>query len=99
VREPRVFQDVFLKSIENNGKLYEPGLIAFYNLKSFHLLKDVALGPKMLLKGKLPLLPHRSKNRDKLREIMAKAKAHEEELGSKVQELSHSGHGHGKKGH
>jgi len=99
VREPRVFQDVFLKSIQDFGKLYEPGLIAFYNLKSFHFFKDVGLGPKMLLKGKLPLLPHRSKNVDKLREIMEKARAHEEKLGKKVQELAHSGHGHGKEGH
>ncbi|MEW6439997.1 MAG: 4Fe-4S dicluster domain-containing protein [bacterium] len=95
VREPKVFQDAFLKSIEDFGRLYEPGLIASYNLKSFHPLKDVALGPKMLLKGKLPLLPHRSRNRDKLREIMERARAHEQEQGVKAaREASHGGHGH-----
>jgi len=99
VKEPRVFQDVFLKSVHDYGKLYEPGLIAFYNLKSGHLFKDVALGPRMLFKGKLPLLPHRSANVAKLREIMAKAKAYEQEAGRQVEEHAHSGHGHGSEGH
>ena len=79
VKEPRVFQDVFLKSVENHGRLYEPGMIAFYNLKSGDLFHDVSLGPKMLVKGKLPLLPHTSKNREKLREIFRKAEALEQE--------------------
>jgi heterodisulfide reductase subunit C len=84
VKEPRVFQDTFLRSLEIHGKLYEPGLIGMYNMKSLHLFHDVGLGPKMLLKGKLPLLPHQSKNRKKLREIFEKAKAHEQEAGDRV---------------
>ena len=94
VKEPAVFQDVFLKSLEVHGKLYEPGLIGFYNMKSFHPFQDVGLAPKMLLKGKLPLLPHFSKNRGKVREIMEKAKAYEEEKGREAQkkESSHEGH-------
>jgi heterodisulfide reductase subunit C len=99
VKEPRVFQDVFLKSVHDYGKLYEPGLIAFYNLKSGHLFKDVALGPRMLFKGKLPLLPHRSANVAKLREIMAKANAYEQEAGRQVEAQAHGGHGHGSEGH
>jgi heterodisulfide reductase subunit C len=79
VKEPRVFQDVFLKSVENHGRLFEPGMIAFYNLKSGDLFHDVSLGPKMLVKGKLPLFPHTSKNREKLREIFRKAEALEQE--------------------
>ena len=94
VKEPRVFQDVFLKSVENHGRLYEPGMIAFYNLKSGDLFHDVILGPKMLVKGKLPLLPHTSKNRFKLREIFEKAKAHEQKAAE-----GETDSGHGKPGH
>jgi len=93
VREPAIFQDVFLKSLELYGKLYEPGLIGFYNLKSFHPFHDVGLGPKMLLKGKLPLLPHTSRNKDKLKQIMERARKYEEEKGK---EAAAGGHGHGK---
>ena len=94
VKEPRVFQDVFLKSVENHGRLYEPGMIAFYNLYSGDLFHDVGLGPKMLLKGKLPLLPHTSKNREKLREIFRKAEALEREAGKKAGEEAHDESGH-----
>jgi len=93
IKEPKIFQDVFLKSLEVHGKLHEPGLIAFYNMKSMHLFHDVGLGPKMLLKGKLPLLPHRSKNREKVKEIMERAKAHEEKKGREAEE-SGQPHGH-----
>jgi heterodisulfide reductase subunit C len=86
IKEPRVFQDVFLKSVEHNGRLFEPGMIAFYNLRSGDLFHDVNLGPKMLLKGKLPLLPHTSKNREKLREIFRKAEACEMEAGRKTRQ-------------
>jgi len=90
LKEPKIFQDVFLKSLEVHGKLHEPGLIGFYNLKSMHPFHDVGLGPKMLLKGKLPLLPHRSKNRVKVREIMERARAHEEKKGKEAEESSHT---------
>ena len=59
---------------------------------SLHPFHDVGLGPKMLLKGKLPLLPHFSKNREKVKEIMEKAKAYEEAKGKEAEE---SGHSHG----
>lgn len=93
IKEPAIFQDVFLRSLELYGKLYEPGLIGFYNLKSMHPFHDVGLGPKMFFKGKLPLVPHTSKNRDKLREIMERSKTYEQEKGK---EAEAGGHGHGK---
>jgi hypothetical protein len=69
-------------------------MIAFYNLQSGDLFHDVALGPKMLLKGKLPLLPHTSKNREKVREIFRKAEALEREVGEKASEEEHHESGH-----
>jgi heterodisulfide reductase subunit C len=92
VREPAVFQDVFLKSLEVHGKLFEPGLIGFYNLKSGHLFQDVALGPQMIRKGKLPLLPHFSKNRQKVREIFERAKAYEQAQGREAEKKEDHGH-------
>ena len=77
VKDPALFQDVFLASVENHGRLYEPGMIASYKMRSFHLFQDVTLAPKMMVKGKLPLLPHNTKNREKLREIFQKAKQYE----------------------
>ena len=50
--------------------------------------------PKMLVKGKLPLLPHTSKNREKLREIFRKAEALEKEAGKEKADSGHGAPGH-----
>ncbi len=94
VKDPAIFQDVFLGSVENHGRLYEPGMIASYKMKSLHFFQDVALAPKMLVKGKLPLLPHNSKNREKLREIFQKARQYEQDKGEEVAKAgeAHSEH-------
>ena len=63
------FHRAFLDSIEYTGRLYEMGLVADYKVRSRHLLKDVALAPKMYLRGKLPLLPHLIKGRDAMKRI------------------------------
>ena len=63
------FHRAFLDSIRTTGRLYEIGLVADYKLRSRHFLKDVALAPKMYLRGKLPLLPHLIKGRDAMKRI------------------------------
>ena len=93
VKEPMVFQDVFIDSMRLYGKLYEPGMMAFYNLRSGHLFHDFKLGPPMLFKGKLPLFPHWSKNRQRLKEIIERAEAHERDEVEKGE--GHGGHGSG----
>jgi heterodisulfide reductase subunit C len=63
------FHRAFLDSIRTTGRLYEIGLVADYKLRSRHFLKDVALAPKMYLRGKLPLFPHLIKGRDAMKRI------------------------------
>ncbi len=91
LKEPRVFQDVFLKSMRTHGTLFEPEMMALYNLKSFHLFHDVGLGPPMLLKGKLPLTPHRSKNRERLQQIFQRAEVQERHEDRISTEETHAG--------
>ena len=63
------FHKAFMDSVETTGRLYEVGLVADYKARSGHLFKDVMLAPKMLLRGKLPLLPHLIKGRDAMKRI------------------------------
>jgi len=93
VKDPAIFQDVFLKSMEVHGKLYEPGLIGFYNMKSMNPFHDVVLAPKMFLKGKLHLWPPFSKNREKVKEIFEKAAAHEKAKTLEAEKEDDHGHG------
>jgi heterodisulfide reductase subunit C2 len=50
-----VFNDAFLAGVRKRGRIYELGLMATYKLRTGRLLDDVAKGPMMLAKGKLPL--------------------------------------------
>lgn len=51
VPDIHLFEDLFLKSVENYGRLKELRTIAEYNLRSGHFLKDVDKGIRLMLKG------------------------------------------------
>ncbi|PIP40667.1 heterodisulfide reductase subunit C [Candidatus Desantisbacteria bacterium CG_4_10_14_3_um_filter_40_18] len=62
VREVPILNQIFLKSIELTGRVYEVGVIGAYNFFSLNPFKDIPLGIKMFLKGKLNLMPHSAGN-------------------------------------
>ncbi len=68
-REVAVFNDTFLRSVKNNGRLHEVGLVAYYNLRSKHLLHDVLKAPALFFKGKLKIFPGRIKRVQDVRRI------------------------------
>ena len=69
-----LFHRIFLGNVRQFGRVFEIGMIGFYNLFSGHYLKDVIMAPKMLLKGKLSLLPPRNRRGKELRRMFAVAR-------------------------
>lgn len=63
------FHKAFLSSIEKTGRVYELGMLTRYKLKTGTLMQDMKLGVKMLLKGKIKLLPHRIRRLAEVRRI------------------------------
>ena len=63
------FHRAFLDSVKYTGRLYEIGLIAGYKARVQNVFQDLTLAPKMLVKGKLPLIPEIIKGRKQMREI------------------------------
>jgi heterodisulfide reductase subunit C len=55
------FHQSFLGSIRLAGRLYEFGLIADYKRRTWKFFQDVLMAPRVLMRGKLALLPHRIK--------------------------------------
>lgn len=51
------FHKSFLKSIEKTGRLYEIGLVAGFKMRTFKIIQDMVLVPKMFFSGKLNLFP------------------------------------------
>ncbi len=70
-----LFHSTFLDGIRSNGKIHELMLILRYTLASGDifkfkkLFKDMILGAKMFLKGKLAILPSRIKGAKEVRRI------------------------------
>lgn len=60
------FHRAFLDSVKYTGRLYEVGLIADYKMRTFHLLQDMDVAPKMFVKGKLPVIPETVKNKKQI---------------------------------
>jgi len=73
-----IFNREFLSTVENNGRLYEIGMLAKYKIKSGTLFQDVEFGLPLMLKGKMGILPHKSKNAKAVKEIFKKVREIEE---------------------
>lgn len=73
VKEVVNFSGVFLDSVRFGGRLFEFGMTVMFNLKNGTPLKDAMLGPVMLQKGKLALLPRSIKNKERIKNIFAKS--------------------------
>ena len=91
VRSPErgvpLLHSIFLRSVRQFGRVYEVGMLAFYSLSSGHLVRDLLLAPKMLLKGKLSLLPPWNRDIQGVREMFSRAKELERTWDESCQEI------------
>jgi heterodisulfide reductase subunit C len=67
------FHKSFLDSIKTTGRLYEIGLLVDYKARTFKVLQDMSLAPKMFFRGKLNILPELIKDRSKVSSIFSKS--------------------------
>lgn len=71
----KTFWDIFLKTVERNGRVYELGLVVEFMARTGRIFTDVDLAPTMLLKQKIDLLPHKIKGKEAVGDIIRKFKA------------------------
>lgn len=67
------FNRSFLESVRRHGRVFEFGMMAAYKLRSGDLFSDVEKFPRLLAKGRLSLLPKRSGDAKRIREIFRRA--------------------------
>jgi len=63
VSSVHTFNRAALRNIKWFGRMYELGMIGDLKLRTFELFKDMGLGMKMFLKGKLKIIPSVSPGR------------------------------------
>jgi heterodisulfide reductase subunit C2 len=69
-----VFNDIFLRSVEASGRMYELGLMARFKLRTGDLFSDVGKFPMMLRKGKLALLPKKAGGKAERKRVFQRAR-------------------------
>jgi heterodisulfide reductase subunit C len=71
-RRVLVLHKQFLTSIRLFGRVHELSMLALYKVLSGDLFTDLDLGARMLLKGKIPILPARIRSVKDVRNLFAK---------------------------
>jgi heterodisulfide reductase subunit C len=71
----QAFHRAFLNSIAGHGRVYEFGMIADFKRRTGRLFQDVTLGAPMMMKGKISLVPHSTKDKKAVARIMARSAA------------------------
>lgn len=71
-REVKIFEETFAETIRRYGKIFEAGLLGFYNLKSGKFFNDLMLAPNLLLKGKVSFFPSKVKGSKAIKKIFEK---------------------------
>jgi heterodisulfide reductase subunit C len=69
---------IFLTLLGRFGRIYELGLALLINLRMLTPFKDIDMASPMLMKGKLKLLPHRSRGAKELQKVMARIRSLEQ---------------------
>ena len=79
--EPSVyrFHQAFLNSIRRFGRVHEVTMLVGYKLRAGNLLADLDLGLKLLLAGKLPLIPSLVRTRRHIARLFANEDTHPRE--------------------
>jgi heterodisulfide reductase subunit C2 len=71
----QLFYDEFLKSVRRFGRVFETGLLPMYSFKSKKPFTDLDLAPRVLMKGKLTLMPPRTEGRKAVSDIFSRFEA------------------------
>ena len=64
----------FLSLIQTLGRQHEISLLVLLKMKTKEFLKDMFLGMKMFMRGKLKIVPHRIKGVDEIKGIFERSK-------------------------
>lgn len=71
INEVNLFTNLFMKTVYAFGRSHEMLMTGCYNLFSLHFFQDLLYAPKLYLKRKIHILPHRVKDRAAVRRLIA----------------------------
>lgn len=66
------FHKLFLFVVQNMGRMHEASLLGAHKLWTMNLLADMDAGVRLIVKGKIPIIPHLIKQRGEVKRIFEK---------------------------
>lgn len=64
-----LFHRIFLSLVSATGQMHEASLLGIYKVLALDLFSDLGAGFRLIVKGKVPLVPHLSSHRDRVRRV------------------------------
>ena len=74
VRDIQSLHRTFLAGVWGHGRIHELFLVIGYKLRTGHFLQDAALGPAMMSRGKLHLLPGKNTDTSRVKKAVERLK-------------------------
>jgi heterodisulfide reductase subunit C len=71
-KDVKKFYESFLTSLKGHGRIFELEILMRYKLATGHLFADAGLGPKVMMKGLMKLMPKNIKGKDEVLRIFKK---------------------------
>jgi heterodisulfide reductase subunit C len=66
-----LFHEIFLRIVRTTGQMHEMSLLGGYKLLSGDLFSDLGAGARLILRGKVPVVPKVSRSRARVRRVFA----------------------------
>ena len=78
-RDIQALCSAFVNATSNRGRLHELSLVMAYKLRTGHLIQDALLGPAMLKRGKMHILPGKAIDTQRVRRAAKRLREKERE--------------------
>lgn len=71
----KLYHNMFLKSVKYTGRMFESGLFGLYGILAKQPFRDLSIGRKLFLKGKLALFPSFVWKKKEIKEMFKRIKS------------------------
>lgn len=88
-RRLRLFHDIYMQVVRFTGRSSEAVMLGLYKVLGLDLFSDLGAGLQLILRGKIPIIPERIRDREQISRLFAAARKvdHEEQAAARAAEV------------
>jgi heterodisulfide reductase subunit C len=73
-RRLRLFHDIYMQVVRHTGRSSEAVMLGLYKVLGLDLFSDLGAGLQLILRGKIPIMPERIRDRQQVNRLFAEAR-------------------------